>query len=825
MMSLDLGGAWQFQEAESTDPLAERHQQAPWLKAQVPGCVHLDLMREGRIPDPFYGMNEPEVQWVARKHWLYRRVFDCPETLLGEKRVELVADGLDTLAHVCLNGERLGRSDNMFVAWRWDVTDLLRSEGNELLILFESPELGAQRLKEADSELEIEVEFGRARSYLRKAQYAGGWDWGPELNTSGVWRPIRLEGYSRGRIADVSYEVDWSEPHRPLLTARCALELIEQCDATMCAELTGHGTAESDSASCKLDAGTHTLAVTLPVEQPRLWWPAGFGEANLYCLNVELSLGTDDVTSRQLDVGLRQVELRREEDEEGESFVVHVNGEPIFCRGANWIPIDSFLPRATPGDYEQLVSLAADANMNMLRIWGGGIYEADEFFDACDRNGIMVWTDFMFACSPYPDHLPEFVDSVRVEAEQAIQRLRNHPSLVLWCGNNECAWLNRQYERLPGERIYEELLPELCERIDPTRPYWAGSPYGGPQPNAPTHGDQHNWSPWWGWMHPRSQQSFPGRFVSEFGFQAPPTLETIRDYIPAAEHHMQSRGMEQRQKARDGTARLYKLLSEFFRIPGSFEDTVYLMQLMQGEAVKLAVDYWRSRKFRTAGALFWQHNDCWPVTSWSCLDWKKRPKALYYYARRFFAPAFPILLGTNDGAYELVVVNDLPAQFEGEVIYGFGRLNGDQQWVERVPCCVEPNGLLRAARIAPESLQDGDPADVYLWCRLLDNGREVARNTAFMLPHKHLDFARPEWQTEVERLADRRYQLRLTNWCFAKGVWLRVEGADARFSDNYFDVFPELPTHVVIETDKEMEPNELKRRLRIRCVADTREAR
>ncbi len=707
-MTVDLTGEWSVRQAEGADPAEEAARSGEWLSAAVPGCVHLDLLRAGRIPDPFYGFNDEDVQWVAGADWLYRRTFDCAAEVLALRRVELVCEGLDTFATVVLNGHTLGRADNMFRAWRWDVTGMLQAEGNELLVLFESPERVGSALLEAD-EAHLRASYTPGRTYVRKAQYESGWDWGPSLNTSGIWRPIRLEGWDRARLADASYSVDWADPDRPVVQVTCDLEALEACSARVTAGLDG-GSAE---ATAELKAGSNAVQLTIPVEDPRLWWPAGFGPQDLYTLTVGGEAGGEELAPVELTVGLRRVELRRDADEEGESFVICINGEPIFCRGANWIPADSFIPRLTRDDYDALVGMAAAANMNMLRVWGGGIYERPEFFDACDRLGIMVWQDFMFACGSYPDHLDEFRASVRAEAEDTVRRLRNHPSLVLWCGNNECQWLNRRDGRLPGERLYSEVLPEVCAELDPSRPYWPGSPFGGEEPNSPTHGDQHLWTPWWQWRHPDSQRDYPGRFLSEFGFQAPPAMDTLRRHIPSSAHHMQSRVMEHHNRAWEGTERLYRLLSIYFRVPGSFEDTVYLMQLMQGEAVKTGVEAWRARKFLTAGTLFWQLNDCWPVTSWSAIDYAHRPKALYYYARRFFAPVLPIIDGRG-GKFTVKVVNDLPREFAGELVCGFGRLTGDQAWVEKIALSVPANGLTPALEVALDDLPAKDPAHEYL---------------------------------------------------------------------------------------------------------------
>jgi beta-mannosidase len=823
-MMHDLSGRWKLKEAASTDALAEAGAPGQWLAAAVPGCVHLDLMKAGRIPDPFYGFNDLEVQWVAERHWLYRRSFRCPPALARMERADLVFRGLDTFAHVFLNGQQVGRADNMFREWRWDVTQLLSRGSNELLVLFESPKAVGEALLHEHGKLPIWDAESPQRAYTRKAQYASGWDWGPNLNTSGIWRAVFLEGFSQGRVSDVWAPADWSDPARPVVNVSVEIAATQSCAAKVEARLTKGRFKKSASTSARLKAGTNVVRMPLEVPRPELWWPAGFGPQNLYELTVRASLDGEELPPTSLRLGLRRAELQRERDEEGESFVIRINGEPVFCKGANWVPADSFLPRLTRKDYDALVKMAAYANMNMLRVWGGGVYEDDRFFEACDRLGIMVWHDFAFACAAYPDHLDWFCESARAEAEDNVRRLRNHPSLVFWCGNNENYLVLRQAQSQAGIKLYEQILPEVCRRLDPTRPYWPGSPYGGEDPNSPSEGDQHFWTPWHGWAHPDVQRRYKGRFIDEFGIQAPPALETIREYIPSGGHDMLSRVMEHHNRDGGGTEKLYRYLAAFFRVPCSFADTVYLMQLAQAEAVKVGVEYWRSRKFLTAGALFWQFNDCWPVTSWSCLDYKRRPKALYYYARRFFAPVLPVI-DQRHGRFTVAVVNDTREEFEGELVCGFATLDGDQAWVERGGVSVPANRAAVAKVKESAELDMSDPTRHFFWCRLLGHDGEVGHNAWLLLPCKHMQLSVPEWEVKVQRAGKRRFAVRLASDTFAKGVWVDVEGTEAGFSDNFFDAFPEVPVSLTITTGTDMEVQELRRRLRIRSAADAQHRR
>jgi beta-mannosidase len=815
MQQLDLRGDWQVaaaaQNADVPTPDGE------WIPARVPGCIHTDLMAAGRIPDPFHAFHEKDVQWVADADWVYRRQFDCDDALLACRRVELVCDGLNTVADVYLNGERIGDADNMFIQWRWDVKPLLKPRDNELLILLHSPVRAAEARADADPTPLPRGHNGHS-AYVRKAQYQSGWDWGPVLNTSGICRAIRLEGCDASRVVDVSTRTDWSVPDRPVVHVDVEVLATDADTAHVAVELTAVGLAVVAEADADLAPGANTITLALPVEQPKLWWPNGFGEAHLYDLRVAAKLGKRKVEPIRQMVGLRRVELVRTPDEEGESFVIHINGQPLFCRGANWIPADSFPTRLERADYDALVEKAADANMNMLRVWGGGLYESDQFYDACDRLGIMVWQDFMFACSLYPDHLPDFVDSVRTEAEQNVRRLRAHPSVVLWCGCNENQMMFRHLPKpIAGQKLYDDVLPEVCGRLAPDVPYWPGSPFNYDGDHKPTHGNQHYWDPWHGGKGSWVTRDFNGRFITEFGFMAPPTMDTIREYVPSDGHNMQSLGMEHRDRCGGGTQKMHNLLMEEYRLPSTFADTVYLMQMAQAEAVKRAVEYWRSRKFRTAGAIFWQFNDCWPVSSWSCLDYESRPKALYHHARRFFAPLLPII-DRRDGVFTVHIVNDAPEAFNGELICGFGRMSGEPRWVETLAVDIPPNGVVTPLTKSESELDTDAPEHLYFWCRLMDGTREVGRNVWTLNPCKHAELPRPEWELHVEKTASCTYAVRISSRCLARGVALDIDDIAAEFSDNYFDLLPELPAETVVRTTKDIDADELRRRLRVRSV-------
>lgn len=613
MREVILKGGWSLKERDAALDLRDDFAGAAgWLPATVPGTVHQDLLAAGRIPDPFVGLHEREVQWVGERDWLYRCAFELPPDLPGSDTAALCCDGLDTVATVWLNDREVLRGDNMFVPLRAVVTPLLRPGRNEIRILFESA-LRVGQGREAEHGRMAAWNGDPSRVYVRKAQYHWGWDWGPCLLTAGPWRPVRLEIYRRriaglhcpGRVAP-----DLGGATIPM-SAELDLGGAEATrgDLRLRLELRGPEGERVDEALLPVEGAAvrHTFAV----ERPRLWWPRGYGEQPLYRVAATLEEGGVALDRRELRVGLRHLRLAQEPlaGAPGRGFVFVCNGVPVFCGGANWIPADSFLPRVTPERYRALVQQAADANMAMLRVWGGGVYEHDAFYDACDELGLLVWQDFMFACGTYPAY-PAFQESVRAEAEAAVRRLRHHPCLALWCGNNEdyqVAESIRAYDPafqgglaaspFPGRALYERLLPEVCARLDPDRPYWPGSPYGGERTvNDPTVGDRHVWDVWHGSMAEYGQYArFAGRFVSEFGMQALPDPATIEAFAPPEERYGQSRTLEHHNKAGGGARRLAVYLVDTVRMPADVPGYVYATQLVQAEALGAAVRDWRRR--------------------------------------------------------------------------------------------------------------------------------------------------------------------------------------------------------------------------------------
>ncbi|MDX2599735.1 glycoside hydrolase family 2 protein [Streptomyces caniscabiei] len=635
-------------------PLTEgwilRHELGP-LAAVVPGCVHTDLLAAGLIPDPFLGRNEDEVAWVGRREWTYEVELPGGGAAGGHDQTDLVFDGLDTAAEIRLDGRLLGSVRNMHRSYRFDITGMSGLLSVRFASAYAEAEAVRRRLGDRPNAYPEPFQF------IRKMACSFGWDWGPTLVTAGIWRPVRLERWSTARIARVRplVTVDGTTGHVELLVdvERAAVEAGLRLQARV-----GGVTA---AAEVEGTSGT----VRLEVPGVELWWPRGYGEQPMY--EVELTLygegDTLDVWRRR--VGFRTVELDRGADEHGTGFTLVVNGERLFARGVNWIPDDVFPSRVTRERYRERLRQAAGAGVDLVRIWGGGIYESEDFYDVCDETGLLVWQDFPFACAAYPEEQP-LRGEVEAEARENVVRLMPHPSLVLWNGNNENLWGFRDWgweERLAGESwgegYYLGLLPRVVAELDPTRPYTAGSPWSGSwdrHPNDPAHGTHHSWEVWNREDYAEYRANVP-RFVAEFGWQAPPAYATLRRALPGEDLAPDSPGMLHHQKAEDGNGKLERGLARHFVVPeGDFDRWHYLTQVNQARAIAAGIEHWRSHWPVCAGTVVWQLNDCWPVTSWAAVDGDGREKPLYHELRRLYADRLLTLQVRGEGLV-LAVVN------------------------------------------------------------------------------------------------------------------------------------------------------------------------
>ncbi|MGW9595263.1 glycoside hydrolase family 2 protein [Streptomyces chartreusis] len=651
-----------LQATPLTDGWILRHPDgaAASLPAAVPGCVHTDLLAAGVIPDPFLGRAETEVAWVGRRDWTYETELDAAS---AHEQTDLVFDGLDTVAEILLDGRVLGRVRNMHRSYRFDVTGL----SGRLSVRFASAYAEAEAMRGRLGERP--AAYAEPYQYLRKMACSFGWDWGPTLVTAGIWRPVRLEHWSTARIARV----------RPVVGVEQGtgqVELVVDVERTRVeAPLTVEARVGGVRARAEIEGTGGTVRLTVP--DVRLWWPRGYGEQPLYDVELTLLHGDAPLDVWRRRIGFRTIGLDRSADEHGTGFTLVVNGERLFARGVNWIPDDVFPSRVTRERYRTRLRQAADAGVDLVRVWGGGIYESEDFYDACDELGLLVWQDFPFACAAYPEEQP-LRGEVEAEARENVVRLMPHPSLVLWNGNNENLWGFRDWGWEPrlagdswGEGYYLGVLPRVVAELDPTRPYTAGSPWSGSwdrHPNDPAHGTHHSWEVWNRRDHADYRLSVP-RFVAEFGWQAPPAYATLRRALPDEELAPDSPGMLHHQKADDGNGKLRRGLERYFALPEKdseqdFDRWHYLTQVNQARAVAAGIEHWRSNWPVCAGTVLWQLNDCWPVTSWAAIDGDGREKPLYHELRRLYADRL-LTLAVREQGLELSVVNQAGLAWTG----------------------------------------------------------------------------------------------------------------------------------------------------------------
>jgi len=834
MYKLSLDGSWILESlpyGEGVPRKAYRPDYLPSepLEALVPGEVHLDLLRAGKIPEPLFGENAKLCQWVEEREWWYRRKFSVPEELLA-LHAELVFEGVDTDCDIYLNGEHLAHHENMFVPLVINVSGKLQSE-NILVVRVDS---SVPRIKEQSF---IPYPAGSPeqdyrRVWVRKAQFTFAWDWAPRLVNVGIWRGVSLCFFKGFALREVFVKGKIAQGRKSAtLTLSGVVENFSRefsCEPklrlrVLLFEEEGKKLVASRDESFRAYPGLTNFTVTLEVSPPRLWWPNGFGEPHLYKVLL-LLLDEDD---RELDRfekvwGLREVTLRQEPlpDDEGESFIFAINGEPIFCKGADWVPADSLIPRVTKEKYQKLIEEAQKAHFNMFRVWGGGIYEDPFFYEHCARCGIMVWQDFMFACAYYPKS-PEFLQEVEREIREVVKRLRNETAIVLWCGNNELQWLHERNKEITGKQdlefpdyeIYHILMPRLLEELDPTRPFWPSSPYGGSDPNSEQEGDRHFWDLSILIEDIKERVNYEnytrdrGKFVSEFGVLAPPVLESLQEFIPDNELFLDSPSWQFHNNVFERES-IRGVLREFVKDPEllSFPEYLRFSQLLQGEALKLALEHWRRRKFRTAGALFWMYSDCWGAIGWTIIDYYLRRKPSYYFVRRAFQPV-DLSLRRGKYAIELFVVNDTPEELALAVEYGLSYFDGREIISGHFSCHVPSNASQKVGVVPYGALKNGSP-EVFFWAKLLEGDRVLDRERCFFARFKDLKLEKTEVSWKIISTNSETF-LELTSSAFAWSVNVEFPSSFA-LEDNYFDLFPQEVRRLRVEGKEELKNQDLK---------------
>ena len=811
----ELNEGWNFRGARE-------HQMLP---AKVPGTVHTDLLNHGIIPDPFIGQNERQVQWVDKEDWIYETTFDLNDDETSRDHVNLVFEGLDTYADVYLNDSLLISTDNMFLGWEVPVKSLLKEKGNNLKVYFHSPI--KHDLPKYDS-IPYHYYAGNDHSedggmfdkkvsiFARKAQYQYGWDWGPRLITSGIWRPVYLESYSgpviedlyfrtlsiKGKTAKMAVDIEISSDET---IKNCAISISDKNDGK-----------QFLTKNVNIAKGDNKIFLEFTVNNPKLWWSNGLGKAHLYNFNVELKQKGKLLADASQKTGIRTIELVREEDSDGKSFFFKLNGVPVFAKGANYIPQDNFVPRVDDDKYKKLLEDAKSANMNMLRVWGGGIYENDRFYELADSLGLMVWQDFMFACSLYPGD-DGFLNNVKEEAKQNVKRLRHHPSISLWCGNNEIleAWqywgLRKGYREAGVEdklwneyaSLFHELLPEVVEEYAPGAYYVASSPAADlTESRDSKRGDVHMWNVWV-WDQPiEVYDSLSGRFISEYGFQSYPDYSTILKYAPdLADHSVDSNVIRWHQKAGPiSFDRMQRYLDENYPQHKDFKSLVYQSQLLQGDAVKKGIEAHRRQKPYNMGSLYWQLNDCWPVMSWSSIDYFGNWKPLHYYAGKAFDDILvsPVAQGDSVAIY---LVSDRLSKVKGDLSWTTFTTAGKTVTQDSQKIEIIPNGVTKIYVPKTQMLAGTSPNEAVV-SLVLKTGNDEYGNVFLFVKPKDLMLQKPQLKLDV--VEDNGIKVRVNSSNYVKGLHLMLPGEGYFFEDNYFDLIPGLTYELSLQTDRSL---------------------
>ena len=785
---LEISGQMQIKSLNKHTWTFSQAGKAKRYVATVPGPVHTDLMKNGVIPDPFFGDNEEKVKWIENETWEYQTTFVLTAGELAFKIIDLRFEGLDTYADVLLNGKNILSANNMFRIWDIPVKSHLKPGKNHLKIVFRPAKSEGSKIA---ASLPYKMPEGE-RIFARKAQYHYGWDWGPKLLTAGIWQDVTLRFRNDAVITHVSYVQEELTDQLARLAFKCTLDVPNDGDYSISINDKDH--------NIQLKTGKNTISLPYDIQNPKKWWTNGLGNPHLYPFKISLKKSQKSIDTRSMNIGLRTIELVQEKDKAGTSFYIKLNGIPVFMKGANYIPPHSFLPSAGDNVYKELIKNTVEGNMNMLRVWGGGVYADDVFYDECDKHGILVWQDFMFACAMYPGDT-EFLNNVRQEVIDNVRRLENHACIALWCGNNEVdeAWHNWGWQKQFNysekdsakiwhdyQKLFHELIPNTLTEMLPSHKniYWPSSPsIGWGRKESMTQGDSHYWGVWWGMQPFDVYKEKTGRFMSEYGFQGMPPVSSFRKFIPINQLNLNSPSVKSHQKHPTGYQTIQTYMERDYKISTKFEDYIYVSQILQAEGMKVAIEAHRRSMPNCMGSLYWQLNDCWPVTSWSSVDYYGMWKAFHYQAKRSFEP---LLLSFNkeNKLINLYMVNDLLNASTGTLNIQLIDFNGNTLWSDTRNVNVKTNTSEVIYSTAEDVFLKFDSTQTVLVADFIASGQTVQSASYLFAKPKNLNLYKPA--IKVKNVS--RDAIEISSDKFVKDLYLISDSV--HFSDNFFDLLP-----------------------------------
>ncbi|MHA1309477.1 MAG: glycosyl hydrolase 2 galactose-binding domain-containing protein [Candidatus Helarchaeota archaeon] len=865
MKSIELKKNWILMYYESGENKKDIR-----LKTEVPATVFEILLENGVINDPFYGLNEDKVDWVYNSDWKYESYFDISEDLLNYHNIKLKFYGLDTISDIYLNGHHLGRTDNMFRIYEFNIKKIIKKNDNKLELIFKSPaKYALSEIKKHGHPLYITSLGLPGINYLRKAQYSFGWDWGPKLPDIGIWRPVEIVGYNEIRIIDTYISQNFYYNKDPLkinnpkeietikvlkvdLKVEIELEISIFSDINKEKKISKYKAEiilkdpEGGQINKQQNITRSSLQEVFTINEPILWWVNGLGEPKQYDLQIFLKIDDEIIEKKELKIGIRDIKLIKNKDQWGESFYFMLNGIPLFIKGANWVPIDNFLVRGKKLElYEKLIESAKLININMLRVWGGGIYEDDRFYSLCDKLGILVWQDFMFACGIYPCE-SEFIENIKEEAIQNIRRIRNHPCLALWCGNNEIEWflgvnllllfkIKFKFKKAEAYKraykyIFEDLFPSLIKKYDWQHEYWPSSPSNGSMfsdkkinsgllnSNDPSRGDAHYWDVWHRGKPFSAYRKFIPRFMSEFGFQSFPSIKTIANFCPPDQFDFFSPIMKNHQKNQGsfiifsgGNKKVMKYTKRRFNIPNNFEKQVILSQITQAEAIEYGVENWRINRLNNhcMGTIYWQLNDCWPVISWSSIDYYCRWKALHYIAKRFFQPLIATVIESVNRV-KFNIINDYKNTKKGVIRWTIQDINGNINLRGEKDFTVLPCTSIEIDEINLDKKIQKIIKKSIIFYRLYNKKNElIFKGFRLFTAPKNLKLKNPNLTWEIKKINDKKFELSIKSQEIALYINIRSNKFDFIASDNYFSLNKGENCKIILNLNNKLTMDEL----------------